>query len=139
MFRKMIRTTIGAGLVLGIWAWAPVMAAESAGGHDFPAMQPAAFDRGAIVSNTALRQARGGGITVPSLAVSAHQMPVVILWDELPMPATSSNTLESGGNSRGNTQNGVRPNASQSLVVILPNLQHLPASVMQTSGSFSGN
>ena len=139
MSRKMMRTIIGVGLVLGIWAGAPVMAAEAAGGHGFPAIQPATFDRGAIVSNATLRQARGWGITVPSLAVSAHQMPVVILWDELPMPATSSNTQESGGSSRGSIPNGVRPNASQSLVVILPNLQHLPASVMQTSGSFSGN
>jgi hypothetical protein len=138
MFRKMIRTTIGAGLVLGIWAGAPVMAAESAGGHDFPAMQPAAFDRGAIVSNTVLRQARGGGITVPGLAVSAHQMPVVMLWDELPIPATSSNTPESGGSSRGHTQGGVRLGAPQSLVPILPNVQNLPASVVQSPGSFSG-
>jgi len=139
MSRKMILTIIGFGLVLGIWAGAPVMAAEAAGSHGFPAIQPAAFDRSAIVSNAALRQARGGEITVPALAGSAHQMPVVMLWDELPMPTTSSNTQESGGSSRGNIQNGVRPNASQSLVVILPNLQNLPASVMQTSGSFSGN
>ncbi|MGC9216466.1 hypothetical protein [Acidithiobacillus sp.] len=139
MSRKMMRTVIGAGLVLGVWAWAPVMAAESAGGHAFPAMQLTAFDNGAIVSNAALRQARGGELVVPSLAASARQMPVVMLWDELPMPAASSNTQGTGGGSRGNIQGGVRSGAPQPLVPVLPNLQNLPASVMQSSGSFSGN
>lgn len=138
MSRKMIRMLIGAGVVLGIWAWAPVMAAEAAGGHGFPAIQPATFDRGAIVSNANLRQARGGGITVPGLVISAHQMPVVILWDELPLPTTSPNTLESGGGSRGHIQGGVRLGAPQSLVPILPNVQNLPASVVQSPGSLSG-
>jgi hypothetical protein len=136
----MMRTVIGAGVVLGVWAWAPVMAAEAAGGHAFPAMQLTAFDSGAIVSNAALRQARGGELVVPSLAASARQMPVVMLWDELPMPATSSNTQGTGGGSRGNIQGGgVRLGAPQPLVPVLPNLQNLPASVMQSSGSFSGN
>ena len=140
MSRKMIRMLIGAGVVLGIWAWAPVMAAASAGDHaTSPAMQLAAFDRGTIVSNAALRQARGGEMVVPNLAAAARQMPVVMLWDELPMPATSSNTQGTGGSSRGHIQGGVRLGAPQSLVLILPNVQNLPASVVQSSGSFSGN
>jgi hypothetical protein len=134
----MMRTMIGVGLVLGVWTWAPVMAAEE-GGLAFPAMQPTAFDKGAIVSNAALRQARGGELVVPSLAASARQMPVVMLWDELPIPAASTNTQGTGGGSRGNIQGGVRSGAPQPLVPVLPNLQNLPASVMQSSGSFSGN
>ena len=139
MSRKMTRTIIGVGLVLGIWAWAPVMAAEAAGGLAIPAMQPSAFDKGAIVSNAALRQARGEGITVPGLAASAHQMPVVMLWDELPMRVTSSNTQGTGGSSRSNIQGGISSSTSQPLAPILPLLQNLPASVVQASGSFSGN
>ena len=140
MSRKMIRMLIGAGVVLGIWAWAPVMAAASAGDHaTSPAMQLAAFDRGAIVSNAALRQARGGEMVVPNLAAAARQMPVVMLWDELPMSAAPSNTQGAGGSSRGNIQGGVKPSAPQPLVPVLPNLQNLPASVVQSSGSFSGN
>lgn len=137
MFRKMIRTIIGSGMVLGIWAWAPAMAAEPAVGHAFPEMQRVAFDSGAVVSNAALRQARGGEMVVPSLAASGRQMPVVMLWDELPMPATSSNTQGTGGSARGN--GGVRPIAPQPLLPALPRLQNLPASVMQSTGSFSGN
>ena len=139
MSRKMMRTVIGAGVVLGVWAWVPAMAAEPAGGHAFPAMQLTAFDSGAIVSNAALRQARGGELVVPSLAASARQMPVVMLWDELPMSAAPSNTQGAGGSSRGNIQGGVKPSAPQPLVPVLPNLQNLPASVVQSSGSFSGN
>ena len=139
MYRKMTWAIIGVGLVAGIWAWAPVMAAEAAGGLDIPAMQSAAFDKGTIVSNAALRQARGEGITVPGLAASAHQMPVVVLWDELPMRDTSSNTQGTGGSSRSNVQGGISSSTSQPLALILPLLQNLPASVVQASGSFSGN
>ncbi|MHB1705512.1 MAG: hypothetical protein ACYCSH_05590 [Acidithiobacillus sp.] len=138
MFKKMIRTMVSTGMVLGLWAWAPVMAAEPSGDQPLPVMRLTAFNSAAIVSNAALRQARGGEMLVPSLVASARQMRVVMLWDELP-PATSSNAQGTGGSSRGNIQGGARPSAPQPLVPVLPNLQNLPASVMQSSGFFSGN
>ncbi len=138
MFEKMIRTMVSTGMVLGIWAWAPVMAAEPSGDQPLPVMRLTAFNSAAIVSNAALRQARGGEMLVPGLAASARQMRVVMLWDELP-PATSANAQGTGGSSRGNIQGGVRPIAPQPVVPALPNLQNLPASVGQSAGFFSGN